>query len=233
MAADRNILRGACARSANAARAFGLGACLILSGFLLSLTGAPESFWWLGWICLLPLFEAIRVSAPRRAMGYGALWGVCLYAFSIFASSTGQSAPLWAPALMIAIPAVYACAGAHVVRRIGFSPFVLAFGWIGVEFALTPLGLRHGLLARTQGDGALIHVVGGLLGYVFVAFLIVLVNASLLAVLSKLSIPSLRQRLSTGLSDLEGYLGSRTTICISRLALGHACPRGPPVASGV
>jgi apolipoprotein N-acyltransferase len=71
----------------------------------------------------------------------------------------------------------------------------LALGWIGVEFAIRPLGLNYGLLAGTQGDGFMIRVVGSFAGYVLVAFLVALVNATLVSVLSEVRLSFTSPRL--------------------------------------
>jgi apolipoprotein N-acyltransferase len=68
-------------------------------------------------------------------------------------------------------------------------------GWIGVEFAIRPVGLNYGLLAGTQGDGFMIRVVGSFAGYVLVAFLVALVNATLVSVLSEVRLSFTSPRL--------------------------------------
>jgi len=73
-----------------------------------------------------------------------------------------------------------------MTRRIGYAPLVLAVGWIIVELALQPVTVNRGLLAGTVGDGDLMRLVGGVLGYVFVAFLIVFVNAQLLSLIENI-----------------------------------------------
>jgi hypothetical protein len=57
-----------------------------------------------------------------------------------------------------------------LTRQKGFSPLLLGLGWIAVELALQPLGLRYGLLAATQGSGLVVRTMGYLAGYVMVAF---------------------------------------------------------------
>ena len=138
---------------------------------------------------------------PVRATLAGALWGLCFYAFAATAVAVITPATLsWL--LLATIPAAYAGLGAALTRRIGFNPVVLGVGWILVEIALKPLGLRYGLLAGAQGEGPLLHWVGRLLGYVFVAFVVACASASLLAALSsarRLTIP--RPKSSVGLPE--------------------------------
>ena len=223
------------ARRANSASLCGvvvklmvLGGSLALSAFLTAAALGTPDHPWVAWISLLPLFWVIRTLRPAPALVCGAVWGACLYAFA------AGALPVIPPsarslALLTAIPAAYACLGALASRTIGFNPLLLGLGWILVEVALRPLGLRHGLLAGTQGDGVIVDWLGRLLGYLFVAFLVVCVNASLLAVLNsaRLSLPLQRssaQRPSSGVCHLP-----RTSPCLQLWALRRGYPRAPPV----
>ncbi len=149
-------------------------------------------------VALLPFFYCIKTCRPLAAAGAGAVWGASLFASAALGDTFPVSPTIASMLMMSAIPATYAGLGAVITRRLGFSPFILALGWIGVEFALTPLGLRHGLLAATQDGGALLNVVGGFLGYVFVAFLVAYANALVLSLAS-------RVRLSIKLTSATGW----------------------------
>ena len=43
-------------------------ASLIASAYLMALAIESTSHWWIGWVALLPLFFAIRVLSPLRAL---------------------------------------------------------------------------------------------------------------------------------------------------------------------
>ncbi len=168
---------------------FGKAAALIValvgSAYLMS-TALDSSYGWaLGWILLLPLFAAIRMVSPLAALGAGALWGSSVCVFTYAAGSVplvGTSGTFW---LLSLVPGLYALFGSLLTRRVGFSPLLLGLGWVGVELALQPLGLRQGLLAATQGDGLLLQAVGYLAGYALIAFAVAYLNAALLTVLSR------------------------------------------------
>ena len=166
------------------AKVVALPASFVVSAYLMSLAIASPEHWWLGWIALLPLFQAIRVLHPVRAMGCGVLWGTSLYALGTMVIHTGITPGVGSLLLLSLVPGVYAYAGASLTRQVGFSPLLLALGWVGVELALRPLGLRHGLLASTLGNSLVIRTIGSLAGYVLVAFLVAYFNAALLSVLS-------------------------------------------------
>jgi apolipoprotein N-acyltransferase len=156
-------------------------ASLGISACLMGVSISWHGYWWVGWFTLLPLFHAIRVLAPRAAFGAGALWGCCLVAFT-FAIGRPVASDVELLLLLGAVPGAYTYFGARLTRHIGFSPYLLALGWIGVEFALEPLGLRYGLLSGTQTQGA-IGFLGSFTGYALVAFVVAYINASLLSVL--------------------------------------------------
>ena len=166
-------------------KAAALSLSLIGAAYLVAEEAASHRAPWLGCVTLVPLLMAIRTCRPGHAMLCGALWGSSLYLFAPAAGDTGISAGLFPLALLTAIPALYAYFGARLTRWMGFSPLLLGVGWIGVELALEPLGLRTGLLAGTQGNGTLMHWIGGALGYVLVAFLVGFVSAALVSVLSR------------------------------------------------
>ncbi len=202
---------------------------LVGSAFLVSLAHRSHEYAWLGWLALLPLLAAVRTCRPVGAMFAGALWGVSLHLFSVGAPGGGISEGFRSLALLTAAPAIYACLGSLLTRRIGFSPFVLGVSWMGVELAFEPLGIRNGLLAGTQGDATLIHWVGNALGYVLVAFFVAYVNACLLSALSRvrLPIPSPRQLACAG--DHRTRLIPQTFSCFPLFAIPASQPRGPPI----
>ena len=56
---------------------------LVASAYLMAYACGPAHRPWLGWYALLPLFVAIRVCRPVTALAAGALWGICLFLFSV------------------------------------------------------------------------------------------------------------------------------------------------------
>ncbi len=210
-----------------------LALSLIASALLVALSLASPDHVWLRWSAfggLLPLFVAIRVLRPGLAMLAGALWGFALYAFSAAVFNTGVSDALSSFALLTAIPAIYAYLAAKLTRWIGFSPFVLGVTWMGVELAFEPLGLHNGLLAGTQGGGTLIHWVGGALGYVLVAFVVALVNAALVSVLSRVRVNLPGSRYVPVSTEGGTLFVPQTFSCFPLFAILLSQPRAPPLA---
>ena len=183
---------------------------------------------WLGWFSLVPLFLVIRAWRPGAAMLAGALWGICLYVFLVAQPSAAISPGLGHLLLLPVILAIYTYAGAWLTRRIGFNPFVLGVAWMGVELALGPAGLRTGLLATAQNDGGFIHWVGSALGYVLVAFLVALVNASLVSVLggARLNIPQLPCRIPS--FDPGASIFPQVFSYFPLFSIRPSRPRAPP-----
>ncbi len=213
------------------ARAAVLVLSVIAGAYVMALAVESPKHWWLGWVTLLPLLLCIRVLSPFRAMLAGGVWGLSLFVFSVGATETQIAPTLGSAVLLSVIPALYAYLGARQTRQVGFSPLLLALGWVGVEFALRPLGLRHGLLAGTQGDGVVIGLLGSFAGYVLVAFLVAYVNASLLSVLTHMHgrIPSSRFVTRTG-SPARPFFPLEVPGFLFRL-IRPARPRAPPVVA--
>jgi len=201
---------------------------LVAGAFLMALSLGTSGHSWLGWLTLLPLFIAIRALRPPRAMLCGALWGLSLHVFAVSVFTTGISSGLSSLALLTAIPAAYALLASWVTRRIGFSPFVLGVSWMGVELALRPLGLHHGLLAATQGDSTLMQWAGGALGYVLVAFVVALGNAVLLLLLSRVPVGVASSGYLPGSSKGGTRLVPQTFSCFPLFAIPVSRPRAPP-----
>ncbi len=201
---------------------------LVCSAVLLGIAVCSRNYPWVGWVGLTPLFLVIRSLTPFRAMSCGALWGFCL--FTLLVSGNGVAAtPLDSSfAFLILIPAIYAFIGAHLTRRVGFSPLFLAFGWVGVELALRPLGLSSGLLAGSQGDAGIIQQVGTPLGYFFVAFLIAFVNAKLLSIVNNARFRISRWDQQLYSAELRTWLSLQSSSCVTVFTTGLHRSRGPP-----
>jgi apolipoprotein N-acyltransferase len=198
------------------------------SAYLMALAMESPQRVWLGWVTLLPLFFAIRVLSPARAFVCGAFWGACLFVFSFAFAQTAISPTPGSFILLALIPAIYAYLGAALTRRVGFSPYLMALGWIGVELALRPLGLHYGLLAGTQGDGLVIRAVGSFAGYVLVAFLVAWVNATLVSVLSEVRLSFSAPRLVRKAIAAERRFVVRELPSYLLHLLRAAQPRAPP-----
>ena len=112
-----------------------------------------------------------------------------------------------------------------------FSPFVLALGWMFVEFALHPLTVHRGLLAATQGDSVLVTFIGRAFGYLMVAFLVAFVNAWLLEIVMRVRFRFSRIPFRMVVDDAGLWLWHLipSTLPIHIPALSH--PRAPPVLS--
>lgn len=204
------------------------GASLVISAYLMTAARQQVDHSWLGWFALLPLFQAIRVLSPLRAFAAGGLWGVSAYAFGI-SSGTAAIDSYSAGLLITLIPALYAAIGARLTRRIGFSPYLLALGWMAVEIGFQPLGLHHGLLASTQGDDSfLVRVIGSFAGYVLIAFIVAYFNAALLSALSEVRVASSGTQRVIGSSCPQRRVFTSEIPLHPAYLINPAQPRAPP-----
>ena len=205
-----------------------LAVSLMASAYLMAFATGPAGPRWVGWYALLPLFVAIRVYRPAAALLAGALWGGSLYFFAASGLGSIVSPGLGSLLLLVALPAIYAYLGARLTRWIGFSPFVLGVGWIGVELGLAPLGLGEGLLGTTQSETTLLHWIASALGYVHVALLAALFNAYLVMLLSRVRVQVSSPRRVFGVRHIRRLLLPQDVSHPSLLFIEAIRPRGPP-----
>ena len=233
--ASVQIDRATCvgARVERSAKLIALGGLLVLSAYCMARAMEGPGRWWLGWVALLPLFLSIRVLSPLGAALSGAVWGAALFVFATFAAETLVAPSVASFVLICAVPALYGFIGARLTRQIGFSPFLLALGWVGVEFALRPLGLRYGILAATQGDGLVLRAIGSFAGYALVSFLVAYVNAALLSVLACVPKGLVAARIAHGTVSQREPI-DRLEVDLGRLGrLAPSRPRAPPFVAPI
>lgn len=212
-----------------ALRGAGSLAVLVVSALVMIFAATTPNYQWVGCVALLPLFNAIRVQSPVRAGFDGAIWGLSLFAFATLLGVTRIPFDLLSAALLPVVLGLYAFFGARLTRQVGFSPYLLALCWIGVELALKPLGLHYGLLGSTQSGGVSIELVGGFAGYAVVAFLVAYVNAALLSALSEVRISTASSRLiSSAAPPRQRWFPVEFPSYLFHL-ITPAQPRAPPV----
>lgn len=203
---------------------------LIIAGFLTAESISLRAHPWLGWFALIPVFISIRACVPWFAGVCGALWGASICTYTVFVDGPDQVSSWLGVALLTLVPALYSFIGAHATRRKGFDPLILGLGWAGAEFALQPLGLRHGLIAGIQGDSWLLLLVGQMGGYVLVAFLVAFVSAVLLSVVTDVvcvDVPRRRVLHAAGAQSFRVYVSDWFRFC-SRF-VSPSQPRAPPI----
>ena len=206
-----------------------LMAALMGSAYVLAMALRSPEYWWMAWICLLPLFCVIRMLQPVAAALSGVIWGISFFLCSTHGALLTISVTL--PSLMLTalVPAIYCGLGSSLTRRIGFNPIILALGWIGVELAFKPLGLNKGLLSATQVDSIHFDWIGRLLGYIFVAFLVACINATLLAVLGKACFYIQRvESIIVGFYNCIKFFTSQTFLHFQFWIFPQEIPRAPP-----
>ncbi len=216
----------------NALQVTALVTSLGLSAYFMGVARGSPDYWWFGWVVLLPLFVSIRVLPPVKAMLAGAFWGLCLcIVFSVIHSTDNAAAPsVESLILLTAIPGLYCYLWARLTRQIGFSPCLLAVGWMGVELALSPLGLRSGLLAGTQGRGLVLHWIGNFAGCALIAFLVAYICASVFEAITRVSVGAGVRRFVFGSHDGPGRLFPQGSLSVLFDLIRPAQPRARPMA---
>lgn len=173
-------------RTLHCAKSAALFAWIVLSGAGMAANLASPIHPWWAWLSPLPLFVAIRYWRPSAVLIFGAAWGASTYAFSTTVFIHSSFVPGLRSLLFLSmIPAVYGFLGSWLSLRMGFSALFLGVGWIAVELALIPLGMRTGLLVGAYEEGTILAIMEGVLGYAFVAFAVAWINGLLVFFLGR------------------------------------------------
>jgi len=205
-----------------------LGVLLVPSALLTAVAVGSADYSWFAWFGLLPLFFAIRVLNPVVAALAGAFWGGCFHLFLVTYAVPGLSLTSQSFVLLTIVLMLYAYFGGLLTRWVGFSPMLLALGWIVVELTLKPLGLRQGLLAGTQSTNGFLHWISCLLGYAFVALIVAGINAWLVMLISSARLRLPPPTIPAGLSYAGRCPLSQTFVLLQFLPLCEVYPRPPP-----
>ena len=162
----------------------------------------------------------------------GGFWGGCLYLFCSAGPARAIDPSAWLLTLLILIPALYVGLAARPARAIAFNLLTLALGWTLVEAVLHlhhPTAGREGLLTGAQSEGAQLHWLARLLGYVCTAFVVACANASLIGVLSSARLRLPADKLLVGSPCAVAWAPSQVILAIQSWTLLQAQPRAPPV----
>ncbi|NNF43744.1 MAG: hypothetical protein HKN62_12015 [Phycisphaerales bacterium] len=193
---------------------------VVAGASLLGLAQANPALTVSGWIGLLPLLWCIARFDPRRSLGAGVLFGACLGGVS---AASVASIPLVA-----GVCGLFAGVAALMTRRHGFSPYLVAVGWLLVEITLQPLGWGEGLLAVAHGDAGVLSTVAEVFGLAIAAFVVAYVNALLVRVADVVlrRFGSARSfGLAAGVLEMPPWT---TTLPAWRLVSRPGVPRAPP-----
>ena len=163
---------------------------VVVSAILTWLAFPPCEFWWIAWVCLVPLFVVLRLTSVVRASGWMALaFGVlflCIalpWMFRIFGPGTLGMAILGSlPWILFGLTYRLLCVRARSLAIVAMAPVLwVAAEWLRCEgwyfeFSWVQLGFSQ----VVWSGGLSLYPVVGVYG---VTFLIVLVNAALVEAL--------------------------------------------------
>ena len=209
-----------------------LGLSVLGSAYLMATAIGPHGYPFAGWFSLFPLFVCISVLSAWQAGLAGALWGAGIYLFAVTgtlgAPHSGTAPGLETFLLLTAAPAAYTSLAAWLTRRIGFSPFVLGVGWLGVELVFSRLNLNIGLLGPAQPEGNVLYWLAHALGSIFVGFIIAYVNAACVNAAARIGIGQTQTRPVACAPSSNRWLEPQTFSCLPRFTVRALQPRAPP-----
>ncbi len=211
--------------------AFALILSLLGSAYLVVQASAGRAPALSAWCALIPIFVSILVLRPALAGLAGAFWGGAVFALGAWFANNGVRVgfpvSFSSAAALSLIPAAYSVLGSFLTRSIGFSPFVLGVGWLGVELALVLLN-GSGLFTQGYSQNAFLGWIAHTFGSVLVAFVVATTIATLVVTLNH-ACAILRGRCPALIGvEVRRYLESPRYFSLPCLAIGSCRPRGPP-----
>jgi apolipoprotein N-acyltransferase len=180
------------------------------SSLLLLIARMFPHYWFFSLFALTPFLYKIIISTPKESLRLGFLFGL-----SFFGASLGHS---FIAAPTVCLPtltagtilfSLFGWAAGWARSRWGFSPFIVAVLWVGLEMGLLRFGFVDGILVESGMASPLLHGLVGLLGFLAVSALIVLLNSFLiLAVLKTLERVSRRGKVSKENQSRRGAISA-------------------------
>ncbi|MCX7026974.1 MAG: apolipoprotein N-acyltransferase [Spirochaetes bacterium] len=147
-----------------------------------------KGFWPLGFIALVPLYQALKMSKSfRQAALCGAIFGLVSHALTSYWLFFFRGFAFWTlGTTTIAYGVIYAAVACYAYFVLGetpdsYRPFIFALGWVSLEFLKSVgfLGYPWGLLAYSLSSQPLLLQTADLTGTYGISFILAFISATL------------------------------------------------------
>lgn len=158
------------------------------SALLLLIANLFPNYWYSSFFALTPFLYRLVKSAPEESLHLGFLLGLSFFG-ALWWPSIIATPLVFVPKLLggTALFSLFGWAAGWARRRWGFSPFVVAVLWVGLETGLLKLGLDGGVFGQSGFNNTFLHGLASLLGFLAISALMIALNSFLiLAVLRTL-----------------------------------------------
>lgn len=180
------------------------------------------------WISITPLLLVIRSLRLKPSTGYGALWGICFQLFFALLSEKPPGITLFNVIFISSAAALYTALGVYIVRRFHIGAVALGFGWLAAIPIIRMVGLNFGFFPLTFSADTLILVAVEYLGYSFIAFLIVYLNALLITIAGSI-IYKFYRLIKFGIYHSRQLFVQLKNVILASSFISHTIrPRAPP-----
>jgi hypothetical protein len=153
----------------------GSSALLLLVGNLFS------GCWYFCFFALVPFLYKISRASPSEGLRLGFLFGISFFTVSLFSSFSVS------PFLLIVkiicgtiIFAIFGWLTAWTRERWGFNPIIVSMLWVVMELVMIKIGFFTGVFQEAELTHPEFHGMAVLFGFLFVPFVIVLLNSILI-----------------------------------------------------
>ncbi len=149
------------------------------SAFLVLIANQFPIYWYLSFIALVPLLYKLSCAGRIEAMKLGLVFGLCFFSVTfsngLILTTTEHVAKF---VCGVASCAMFGFMVGLARERYGFNPIIVSILWVGFELALIKVGLTHRPFELAEKSGPFLHGMTALFGFLFVSFVIVLINAT-------------------------------------------------------
>lgn len=159
------------------------------SALLLLIASLFDEWWFLSFVALAPFLYRLTRSNAKSAARVGVLFGLAFFAVTFIDSIL--LSPVTALTKVLIGTATFGLFGwitGFLSCRVGFNPVLIATIWIGLEFALLRLGIKHQIFVDAKSLSLpFFNGLATLFGTAAVSFLIVLLNSLFAVTVDELS----------------------------------------------
>jgi apolipoprotein N-acyltransferase len=151
------------------------------SALLLIVANFFSEYGYFSLFALVPFLYGISRASPSEGLRLGLLFGISFFTVSLLPQLV--SSPLLLIVIIIFGSLLFSLFGwltGWTSKRWGFNPIIVALLWVVVELVMIKMDFVTGMFQEAERTHPVFHGMAALFGFLFVSFVIVLLNSILI-----------------------------------------------------